>query len=79
MDNPLSLITIAGAAGAFFYVLQQLIGGKLHTSSETDGLRQDKADLLKINGKLTDGMKSTNDLLAEVLKLLRERPDVDPE
>lgn len=59
----ISLITIGGAAGAFFLVLKWVVDGKLHSDSETAGLRQDKADLLKINADQSEALKRSNELL----------------
>jgi hypothetical protein len=77
MGDPIQLLVLTGAAGAFLWVLKQIIDGKLHSSSETDGLRQDKVDLLRINGGLNDGLKASNAQLTEILILLRERLHVD--
>lgn len=80
--NILQLLTIGGAAGALFWVLKLVTDGKLHSSSETDGLRQDKADLLKVNESQGKALRASNEawaqmipLLTQILELLREEPD----
>lgn len=60
-----NLILVGGAAGAFFVVLWWLIGGKLHTDSEVQGLKQDKADLLAINKAQAEALKDSNAALAK--------------
>lgn len=70
--DPLQMITIGGAAGVAFYVLKWLVDGKLHTSSETDGLRQDKVDLIRINDTQGAALKAQNEQGVEIARLLRE-------
>ena len=67
----LQFITVGGAAVAFFWVLRLIVEGKLHSSSEIDGLRQDKQDLLEINSKLSEALDKSNALL----QLALERED----
>lgn len=76
--DPIQLITVGGAAGALWWVLNLIVGGKLHSSSETTGLRQDIVDLKKVNRTQADALKASNELLPEILQLLRERRDADP-
>lgn len=64
----LQLITVGGAAGAFFMMIKWIADGRFHTHSEVEGLRQDKADLLKVNAAQADALKESNNLLAEALK-----------
>lgn len=64
----LQLITITGAAGAFFWMIKWIADGRFHTHSEVEGLRQDKADLLKINEQQSEALKATNELLAEAIR-----------
>ena len=71
--DPISLITVGGAAGVAVWVLKLITDGRLHSSSEVDGLRQDIVDLKKVNTTLSNALKSSNELLPEILKLLRER------
>jgi hypothetical protein len=71
-DQIITAIIVTGAAGAFFWVLRQIIDGKLHSSSEVDGLRQDKADLLRINAAISKQLADTNSQLREVIALLKE-------
>lgn len=68
----IQLLTVAGAAGALGWVLHLAVSGKLHTSSEVDGLRQDKVDLLKINETQGKALKASNEQLAELVPLIRE-------
>lgn len=70
--DPIALITLGGAAGVAIWVLKLATDGKLHTSSETDGLRQDKVDLFKINETQGRALKASNEGLTEVTHLLRE-------
>jgi len=79
--DPLQFITVAGAAGALGWVLKLITDNppKLHSHSEVEGLRQDNADLKKVNRTQADALKASNELLPEILKLLRERRDADPE
>lgn len=70
--DPLQLITLGGAAGMAVWVLNLLAGGKFHTHSEVEGLRQDKADLWSANTTLQVTLKEANASLAEILALLRE-------
>ena len=65
--DPLQLIITGGAAGALFYVLKLLVDGKLHTSSEVDGLRDDKSKLFGANGRLAAALEQTNALLRDVI------------
>lgn len=70
--DPIALITVGGAAGVAVWVLKLVTDGKLHSSSETDGLRRDVANLLKINNTQGQALKASNELNAELLPLLRE-------
>ena len=67
-----SVITVTGAAGAFFLVLKWIVDGKLHTESEVSGLRQDKADLLKINTEQAEAMRHSNEVFEQMAKTYRE-------
>ncbi len=62
------LITIGGAAGAFFLMIKWIADGRFHTHSEVEGLRQDKADLLKINADQSEALKTSNRLLEEAIQ-----------
>lgn len=70
--DPQQLIVVGGAAGALFWVVKLAVDGKLHTSSETDGLRQDKVELLKINETQGQALKASNEQDVEIVRLLRE-------
>lgn len=70
--DPYQAIVLGGAAGALFWVLKLVTDGKLHSSSETDGLRQDKVDLLKINETQGKALRASNEQLAELVPLIRE-------
>ena len=69
--DPLQLILSTGAAGALFYIVKLLVDGKLHTNSEVDGLKADKADLLKINAAQADALRQSNEQQLEILQILR--------
>lgn len=69
--EPIQFLMLGGAAGALFWVLKLAVDGKLHTSSETDGLRQDKVDLLKINETQGQALKASNEQGTEIVTLLR--------
>ena len=58
-----SLIVQGGAIVVLVWVVTLLTGGKLHTDSEVEGLRKDKADLLVVNKGLSDALAQTNELL----------------
>lgn len=73
--DSIQLITVLGAAGALLYVLKLIVDGKLHTSSEVDGLRADKDRLIGINARLAEAIDRTNVQLATIIKLLTEDPD----
>jgi hypothetical protein len=57
------LILQGGAIVVLIWVVTLLTSGKLHTSSEIDGLRKDKEDLLAMNKRISDALEQTNDLL----------------
>ena len=57
------LILQGGAAVVLIWVVILLTTGKLHTSSEVEGLRGDKADLLKVNAHLSEALEQSNELL----------------
>jgi hypothetical protein len=67
-------VVAGGAAAALFWVLKLVTDGKLHSSSETDGLKQDKADLLQLNKDLTEALKASNQTDGEILRILRALP-----
>jgi len=69
----IQIVTTAGAAGAFFLVLKWIVDGKLHSDSETKGLREDKADLLRINEEQSQALKKSNDLLEKALARINEQ------
>lgn len=74
-DNPLSLVTLLGAAGALLYVLKLIVDGKLHSSSEVDGLKQDKKDLIESNEDLTQALGAANQQLSVALGILKDHRD----
>jgi len=57
------LILQGGAIVVLIWVVTLLTGGKLHTSSEIDGLKKDKDDLLAANKRIGDALQQSNDLL----------------
>lgn len=68
----IQIVTVAGAAGAFFIVLKWVVDGKLHSDSEVVGLRQDKADLLKLNTEQAEAMKRSTALLEKLVDRRRD-------
>lgn len=74
-ENAINFIMVGGAAGALFYVLRLLVEGRLHTHSEVEGLRQDKADLFQANTALVGTVRETQVTLGEVLRILKEQDD----
>jgi ribose/xylose/arabinose/galactoside ABC-type transport system permease subunit len=66
------VITTLGAAGAFFWVLNWIINGKLHSDSEVQGLKEDKRVLFEANAELRATQAETLPLLRDILKLLNE-------
>lgn len=80
--DPLQAITLAGAGGVALWVLKQLVDGKLHTHSEVEGLKADKAELWKANAVLQSAVDVGNKTLLEILSLVRDDaapPGVPPE
>lgn len=67
-------ITILGAAGVALWILRLMTEKepKLHTHSEVEGLRADKAALWEANRGLQHAQEATNATLAEILGILRE-------
>lgn len=68
--DPLQLILVTGAAGAFFWVLKWIVDGKLHTHSEVQGLRADKAELSATVKTLTEAVTAGNKTMEEILAIL---------
>lgn len=72
----LQLLTISGAAGAFFLVLKWLADGKFHTHSEVQGLRDDKKALLAVNKDQAEALRASNVLherALDTISVLRQR------
>jgi hypothetical protein len=65
------LILQGGAIVALVWVVVLLTSGKLHTSSEVDGLRKDKDELLAINKRMSDALDQSNDLLGDLVGKVR--------
>lgn len=78
MNDPSQIILTLGAAGALFYVLKLIVDGKLHSSSEVDGIRADKKELLAVNARMADAIDKSNDQLTMIIELLREDPPSGP-
>ena len=57
------LIIQGGAIVVLVWVVNLLLSGKLHTDSEVDGLRRDKADLLVANKDLSEALDQNTELL----------------
>lgn len=66
-DQLMQLVLQGGAIVALAWVLTLLTGGRLHTSSEVDGLRKDKADLLTVNQRLGEALDQSNRLLEKAI------------
>jgi len=49
------------------WIVVLLTSGKLHTSSEIDGLRKDKEDLLSVNKRMSDALDQSNKLLEDLV------------
>ena len=77
----LQLLTLGGAAGALLWVLKLLTDKdpKLHTHSEIDGLRKDKASLLAVVKTQGEALQASNEVDREILRLLRKLAGVDPD
>lgn len=71
----IQFVTVLGAAGALLWVLNQIIAGKLHSSSEVDGLKQDKADLLDIVQSQGEALRKTNEADKQIIRLLRGKQE----
>ena len=63
ITSVVDLILQGGAVVALVWVVVLLTTGKLHTSSEVEGLRRDKADLLVVNSHLSGALEQSNELL----------------
>jgi hypothetical protein len=61
------LILQGGAIVALVWIVVLLTSGKLHTSSEIDGLRKDKEDLLSVNKRMSDALDQSNKLLEDLV------------
>ena len=68
--DPVGAIAVGSAAGALFYVLTLLVGGKLHTTSEVNGLREDKKQLFSANVRLAAAVEQSNVLLQQLVERL---------
>jgi hypothetical protein len=56
-----------GAIVALVWIVVLLTSGKLHTSSEVEGLRKDKSDLLTINERMSEALEQSNKLLEDLV------------
>jgi hypothetical protein len=63
LDALSQLILQGGAIVALVWVVTLMTGGKLHTSSEIEGLRKDKEDLLAVNHRMSHALDQSNELL----------------
>jgi hypothetical protein len=61
------LILQGGAIVVLVWVVMLLTSGKLHTSSEIDGLRKDKDDMLAINKRMSEALEQSNKLLEDLV------------
>lgn len=68
----IEFITVLGAAGVALWVIWLIVGGKLHSDSEVQGLRADKALLNDANVELRATLGEAIPLLRSILVLLRE-------
>lgn len=65
------LLLQGGAIVALVWVVLLLTGGKLHTSSEIEGLRQDKEALLAVNERVSTALALSNELLKSIIEKRR--------
>ena len=65
------LILQGGAIVVLVWVVTLLTSGKLHTSSEIEGLRKDKEDLLAVNKRISEALEQSNGLLEELVAKAR--------
>jgi hypothetical protein len=61
------LLIQGGAIVSLVWVVMLLTSGKLHTSSEVDGLHKDKDDLLAINKRMSEALEQSNKLLEDLV------------
>lgn len=61
------LVLQGGAIVVLIWVVTLLTGGKLHTSSEIDGLKKDKDDLLAANRRIGEALQKSNELLEKFI------------
>ena len=62
------LIIQGGAIVALVWVIILMVTGRLHTSSEVEGLRKDKEDLLAVNADQARALDKSNELLDRVVQ-----------
>jgi len=67
LDALSQLLLQGGAIVALVWIVLLLTGGKLHTSSEIEGLRQDKEDLLAVNERVSNALALSNELLKNII------------
>jgi len=67
LDALSQLLLQGGAIVALVWIVLLLTGGKLHTSSEIEGLRQDKEDLLAVNERVSNALALSNELLKSII------------
>ena len=63
LDGVTDVFIQGGAISVLVWVVLLLTSGKLHTSSEVEGLRQDKAELLAVNAHLSEALEQSNELI----------------
>ena len=61
------LILQGGAIVVLVWIVTLLTSGRLHTSSEVDGLKKDKEDLLAANKRLSEALDQSNSLLEDLV------------
>lgn len=67
MPDPTQLILTGGAVAALVWIIRLIVDGKLHSNSEVEGLRKDKADLLAVNERLGEALETSNRLLEQAI------------
>lgn len=65
------LILQGGAIVVLVWIVTLLTSGKLHTSSEIEGLRKDKENLLEVNKRVSEALEQSNKLLEDIVARTR--------
>jgi hypothetical protein len=71
-SSVLQLFSTVGAAAALLYIVKQFIDGKLHSSSEVDGLRDDKRRLMEMNANQSAALDAANQQMERLIDALNK-------